>query len=586
MKAGATTKGPEAAGGLVPGDKDGPERFEKSLGEWLLAEGKLDAAGLERAFRLRSESGERLDVILTKLGMVTEGDMAGILALRLHMPLVRGGDYPDEPVLDQEVSARFLRETRIVPLADTPEGLVLAMADPLDSYAMRAMELIAAKPVIPRVGIPAEVESAIERIYGGAPATIGEIVDDSGGTDDEGTVEDIERLRDLASEAPVIRLVNLLISRAVEARASDIHIEPFENRLRVRYRIDGVLQEVEAPPNRFRAAVISRVKLMAKLNIAERRLPQDGRVKLAIRGKDIDLRVSTVPAMYGESVVLRVLDKGEVFDLLALGFDDETLAGFREVLKRPHGIVLVTGPTGSGKTTTLYASLLELNTPEKKILTVEDPIEYQLDGVNQIQVKPQIGLSFANILRSILRQDPDIIMIGEIRDLETAEIAVQAALTGHVVLSTVHTNNAASTITRLLDMGVEDYLLTSTVNSFIAQRLVRTLCTECREPYQAMPELIEQMGLEGYADNGPITLYRAKGCPACNVTGYLGRTSILEMLVMSDPIRRLVLTRTEAHQLQRAASEHGMRTMYEDGVNKALAGITTMEEVLRATRIV
>ncbi|MCH8198342.1 MAG: Flp pilus assembly complex ATPase component TadA, partial [Proteobacteria bacterium] len=284
MKAGATTTGPKSAGEPVPGDKDGLERFEESLGEWLLAEGKLDAAGLERAFRLRGESGERLDVILTKLGMITEGDMAAILAVRLHMPLVAAADYPDEPVLDQEVSARFLKETRIVPLADTPEGLVLAMADPLDSYAMRAMELIAAKPVIPRIGIPAEVESAIERIYGGAPATIGEIVDDSAAIEDEGTVEDIERLRDLASEAPVIRLVNLLISRAVEARASDIHIEPFENRLRVRYRIDGVLQEVEAPPNRFRAAVISRVKLMAKLNIAERRLPQDGRVKLAIRG--------------------------------------------------------------------------------------------------------------------------------------------------------------------------------------------------------------------------------------------------------------------------------------------------------------
>ncbi len=585
MKAGATTTGPKSAGGLVPGDKDGPERFEKSLGEWLLAEGKLDAAGLERAFRLRGESGERLDVILTKLGMVTEGDMAGILALRLHMPLVRAGDYPDEPVLDQEVSARFLRETRIVPLADTPEGLVLAMADPLDSYAMRAMELIAAKPVIPRVGIPAEVESAIERIYGGAPATIGEIVDDSGGTDDEGTVEDIERLRDLASEAPVIRLVNLLISRAVEARASDIHIEPFENRLRVRYRIDGVLQEVEAPPNRFRAAVISRVKLMAKLNIAERRLPQDGRVKLAIRGKDIDLRVSTVPAMYGESVVLRVLDKGEVFDLLALGFDDETLAGFREVLKRPHGIVLVTGPTGSGKTTTLYASLLELNTPEKKILTVEDPIEYQLDGVNQIQVKPQIGLSFANILRSILRQDPDVIMIGEIRDIETAEIAVQAALTGHIVLSTLHTNNAATTIPRLLDMGVKDYLLTSTINAVVAQRLVRTLCGECRKPEPALPGLIDQLGIRRFAGDGTITFFKAAGCDACNGTGYFGRTTVLELMPMNDAIRAKVLDRAEANELERTALENGMRSMFEDGIRKALAGVTSIEEIMRATRV-
>jgi general secretion pathway protein E len=558
--------------------------FETALGRRLVADGRLDDASLERARRLCVESGERLERVLTKLGMVTERDLAAALAGELGVRLAQARDFPDHKVVDAEVSARFLRESQVVPIAEDDAGIALAMVDPLDDYAVKAMELIAGRPVTPWVATAIDIEAAIERLYGEKGATIGQIVDEA---EDGGDVadDDIDRLRDLASEAPVIRLVNLLIGRAVESRASDVHIEPFESALRVRYRIDGVLREVEAPPSRFSAAVISRVKIMARLNIAERRLPQDGRVKLAIRGKDIDLRVSTVPTMHGESVVLRVLDRGQVFDLTSLGFDDEVMTGFQNVLAQPHGIVIVTGPTGSGKTTTLYAALLQLNSPERKILTVEDPIEYQLEGVNQVQVQPQIDLTFANVLRSLLRQDPDVIMIGEIRDVETAEIAVQAALTGHVVLSTLHTNNAATTIPRLLDMGMEDYLLTSTVNAVVAQRLVRTLCLECRRAEPALPGLVDQLGIRRFADTDTIIIHKAVGCEACNGTGYFGRTTVLELMAMNDAVRAKVLERAEANEIEKTALETGMRSMFEDGIRKALAGVTSIEEVLRATRI-
>ncbi|HET9580759.1 MAG TPA: type II secretion system ATPase GspE, partial [Usitatibacter sp.] len=396
---------------------------------------------------------------------------------------------------------------------------------------------------------------------------------------------DVEHLKDLASEAPVIRLVNLILTKALESRASDIHIEPYENRLVVRYRIDGVLHEVESPPRRLSAAVISRVKIMASLDIAERRLPQDGRIKLRIQGKEIDLRVSTVPTMHGESVVMRILDKGGVplnFD--ALGFEGDSLKRFLHCLDQVHGILLVTGPTGSGKTTTLYTALDRLNKPDVKIITVEDPVEYQMPGINQIQVKPQIELTFANALRSIVRQDPDIIMVGEIRDVETVRIAMQSALTGHMVLSTVHTNDAPSTISRLLDMGAEDYLLTSTLNGVLAQRLVRTLCPRCREPHRALPEVIEQMNLRRYVPEGAITVYKPVGCSECAGTGYWGRVCIIEMMVMSDNIRSLIMRHATAGEIRVEAIREGMETMFENGMRKSLAGITTIEEVLRVTR--
>jgi general secretion pathway protein E len=554
---------------------------DEALGERLVAAGKLDKAGLQRALRLCESGHERLHLVLVKLGLVPEREIAEALAEHLGLPLAGEADYPDLPLHGDRVSVNFLKEARVLPLAETEDGVTVVMADPLDRYTIGAMELFAGKPVRPWVGVPAEIEAALERIYGRGGA-LADIVQAVGEPGELGSEDDVQRLRDLASEAPVIRIVNRMIARAVEARASDIHIEPFEQRLRVRYRIDGILQEVDPPPTHLRPAVLSRIKIMARLNIAERRLPQDGRIRLAVRGKDIDLRVATIPTMHGEAVVLRVLDRTSVtLDFQALGLAGEGLAAYRAALNRPNGILLVTGPTGSGKTTTLYTSLLELNTPDKKILTVEDPIEYQLDGVNQVQIKPQIGLSFAHVLRSMLRHDPDIIMVGEIRDLETAQIAIQAALTGHLVLSTLHTNNAASTLTRLLDMGVEDYLMTSTVNGIVAQRLVRQLCTHCRQPFAPLPELLRQLGLERAED---VTFWRPQGCQKCNGTGYFGRISVNEVLVITDAVRRQILEHAEATALQRTAIETGMRPMFQDGIAKVRAGVTTVEEVLRVTR--
>jgi general secretion pathway protein E len=555
-----------------------PAAFDETLARLLTERGKLDAQGLARAQRAQEASPERLHLLLPKLGLAAERDVAEALATLLDLPLAEPSDYPDAPPSDR-VNVNFLRQARILPLGESSEGLAVAMADPLDQYTVRAMELFAGKRVQAWVGVPADIEAALERIFGRGGA-LGEAVQEVA----EGDIadDDVERLRDLASEAPVVRLVNRLISRAVEQRASDIHIEPFEQSLRVRYRIDGVLREIEAPPLRFRAAIISRLKIMARLNIAERRLPQDGRIRLAVRGKDIDLRVATIPTMHGEAVVLRVLDRGSVqLDFDQLGFDGQSLEAYRGALYQPNGIILVTGPTGSGKTTTLYTSLLELNTPDKKILTVEDPIEYQLEGINQVQIKPQIGLSFASVLRSMLRHDPDIIMVGEIRDLETAQIAIQAALTGHLVLSTLHTNNAASTLTRLLDMGVEDYLVTSTLNAIVAQRLVRRLCPDCREGYTPLPEMLAEIGMNP-ADR--VTFFRPRGCEACNGTGFYGRLSINEVLVLSDVVRSQILSRADAGTLQRTALEAGMRPMFQDGLNKVVAGRTTVEEVLRVTR--
>ncbi len=566
----------------TPVDTSAP--FSRSPLLDLLTEcGKIDRREAERVNRLANETHEQTDILLTRLGLITEDALARLLSELLGVPLVGRGEYPDSPLLENQLGIKFLREYRVLPLAETEQGLVVAMANPLDDYALNALRLATDKPIIARVGIPAEIEAAFEAMLAGSDVEVEALdIDGLGRLDDSG--EDINRLRDLASEAPVIRLVNSIIGRAVESRASDIHIEPFERTLRIRYRIDGVLRDMQSPAYNLRAAVVSRVKLMANLNIAETRLPQDGRIRLVNRGKEMDLRISTVPTLHGESVVLRILDKSGVdlgFD--ALGFGDATLPRYLDILDRPHGIVLVTGPTGSGKTTSLYTSLLHLNNGEKKILTVEDPVEYQLEGVNQLQVKPQIGLTFASALRSFLRQDPDIIMIGEIRDVETAEIAVQAALTGHKVLSTVHTNDAASTITRLLDMGVEDFLLTSTINGITAQRLVRTICDRCREPIEVLPEIVEQFSLENYTGGDAVTLYHGRGCEHCSGTGYRGRTSILEVLDMTDPIRSLVLRRSEAQEIRRAAVEQGMETMHQDGLAKALSGVTTLDEVLRVT---
>jgi len=563
---------------------DAPVR--KRLGEILIERGKLDQANLDRALRLQAESGERLGSLLVTLGLCAQRDVAEALASQLALPLVDANGYPEFPILEERVSARFLREARALPVREDETELGLAMADPTDAYTISAFEMVTGRAVRPMVAIPTDLEAALERLYGAGRSAVGQLIGDVETRTDELSFDaDVQQLKDLASEAPVIRLVSLLITNALEMRASDIHIEPFENRLIVRYRIDGVLHEVESPPRRLSAAVISRVKIMANLDIAERRLPQDGRIRLRIQGKEIDLRVSTVPTMHGESVVMRILDKGGVaLDFSKLGFEEHTQKQFLDVLLQPHGILLVTGPTGSGKTTTLYTALDRLNQPDVKILTVEDPVEYQMPGINQIQVKPQIDLTFANALRSIVRQDPDVIMIGEIRDLETAQIAVQSALTGHLVLSTVHTNDAPSTVNRLLDMGVEDYLLTSTVIGILAQRLVRKLCPHCREPYVALPELVAQMRLARFSRAERITLWHAKGCSQCANTGYIGRICITEMMPMTDGLRSLVMKHATAGDLRAEAIRAGMATMYEDGLAKAVKGVTTFEEVLRATR--
>jgi general secretion pathway protein E len=564
---------------------DAPVR-KPIFGEILIERGKLDQANLDRALRLQGDSGERLGSLLVTLGLCAQRDVAEALSLQLALPLVDANGYPEFPILEERVSARFLREARALPVREDEVELTLAMADPTDAYTIGAFEMVTGRAVRPMVAIPTELEAALERLYGAGKSAQSQLLGDVETRPDELSFDaDVQQLKDLASEAPVIRLVSLLITNAMETRASDIHIEPFENRLIVRYRIDGVLHEVESPPKRLSAAVISRIKIMANLDIAERRLPQDGRIRLRIQGKEIDLRVSTLPTMHGESVVMRILDKGHVaLDFRKLGFEDDTLKTFLDVLLQPHGILLVTGPTGSGKTTTLYTALDRLNQPDVKILTVEDPVEYQMSGINQIQVRPQIDLTFANALRSIVRQDPDVIMIGEIRDLETAQIAVQSALTGHLVLSTVHTNDAPSTVNRLLDMGVEDYLLTSTVIGILAQRLVRKLCQHCKESYVALPELVEQMRLRRYSNDAEITLWHAKGCSHCAQTGYSGRLSILEMMPMTDAVRSLVMKHENAAVLRAEAIRGGMVTMYEDGLRKALAGVTTFEEVLRATR--
>jgi general secretion pathway protein E len=552
----------------------------------LLERQQLKEVDLARARRLQEETGGGILSLLSRLGLVSERDHAEACASALGLRLLGARDLPDAPPETlseaQPLSARFLRQFHLCPIGEQDGRLVLWMADPHDGYALDAVRLASDRSIEPVVGLRSEIDDLIERWHGQGRSAMGAIVetaDGEGGAD----MDDVEHLRDLASEAPVIRLVNLVIQRAVELRASDIHIEPFENRLKVRYRIDGVLEEGESPPNNLTAAVISRIKIMAKLNIAERRLPQDGRIMLRVQGKELDLRVSTVPTAHGESVVMRLLDRETVvFDFERLGFTGDFLPAFQRVLEQPHGILLVTGPTGSGKTTTLYTALSKLNTPDVKIITVEDPVEYQIEGINQIQARPQIGLDFANALRSIVRQDPDIIMIGEMRDLETARIAIQSALTGHLVLSTLHTNNAAGGITRMLDMGVEDYLLTSTVNGILAQRLVRRLEPTHAERYAASPEEIDKFGLRRFQPEGDVFLYRPRGS-ASAPTGYLGRTTIVEFMVMNDELRRAVMRHAGMGELEQIARQNGMRTMYEDGLAKALAGVTTLEEVLRVT---
>ncbi len=550
---------------------------EQELGDLLVRAGKLSARDLERALSARHEMGGTIEGVLVQLGLVSEVDVVQTRSVQLGVPFVPADGFPEAPAEVQGLLPEFLSAHGCYPLRLEGNRLDVAMAAPENLFVLKALRLATGLEIRPYIALPSDIEKALAQPLQGS-----DLADEDGGLDDSGDF--VEHLRDLASEAPVIRLVNSIIGRVIELRASDIHLEPFDDGLHVRYRVDGVIHSSEIVPPKHGAAVSSRVKLLAHLDIAERRLPQDGRIKTRVKGRELDLRVSTVPTVHGESVVMRVLDRASVrFSLEQMGFEKDTLTRFNALLARPHGILLVTGPTGSGKTTTLYAALSKLDASSQKIINVEDPVEYQLEGINQIQVHAQIGLTFANALRSILRQDPDIIMIGEMRDGETAQIAVQSALTGHLVLSTLHTNTATGAVIRMLDMGVERYLITSSVNGVLSQRLVRTLCSHCKEPEMPSAALLASSGLGRFLKPGMPT-YRARGCAQCRDTGYQGRTGIHELLVIDEQMRKAILEGSDESELHALAARTGMLTLYEDGLRKVAAGATCMEELLRVTQ--
>lgn len=552
--------------------------------DFLLQHGWLDQGGAERAIQAQLQTSHRIDIVLSELGLISAPDLMEACARFFGLTLAAESDFPAETAIDDRLPLAFMKRGHIFPLAITPQKAVVAIADPFDTNVLATVAYLLGCPVEARLSPAVHIEAAIERIGEG----------EAGGVHDQlapvvaaANEDDIQRLRDIASEAPVIRFVNKIIANAIAQRASDIHIEPSLSGLRVRYRIDGLMREVERLPLDMLAGVASRIKILAKLNIAERRMPQDGRTKFVAAGREVDLRVSSAPVMHGESIVLRVLDQNQVdLSFEALGFDLHTAEALSRLLKNPNGILLVTGPTGSGKSTTLYSALKQLNSVERKIFSVEDPIEFQLPGVNQMQVKASIGLDFVHALRSILRQDPDVIMIGEIRDVETARIAIQASLTGHLVLSTLHTNSAAASVTRLLDMGVEDYLLGSTLSAILAQRLIRRLCRHCT----VSSELATSQEAEICAAlNIPVLPIWAKingatGCTHCSHTGYQGRTTITELLVMDASLRQHIKRGTADHAIENEGRERGMRTLYQSGLYKMLAGETTLNEVLRAAK--
>ena len=548
------------------------------LVDFLVDRGRIDDMQRERVRALRRERGESEHLIITRLGMVDEREMTAVLAEFLAIPLATAADYPGQRLYCEELSVDFIRRAQVLPLGETGGGLALAMTDPTDLYTLKAVRLATGKSVWPSAAVPSELRAVLERLYG-----IGGSALDPGGGPAIAATEDLRRLNDSASDEPVIRYVNSLIERASAISASDIHIEASHDRVVQRLRVDGLLRDIEAVPSALRGNIVSRLKVMAGLNIAERRLPQDGRFRTVVEGREIDLRMSVVPTIHGESVVLRLLDRARApLDLAELGFDPHLRERLTRLLSLPSGMLLVTGPTGSGKTSTLYAALQLLNRRECKILTVEDPVEYQLPRVNQIPVRPDIGLNFAMLLRSMLRQDPDIMMVGEIRDAETARIASQAALTGHLLLSTLHPNDAVSAVIRLIDMGLEDYLVGAVLKGVLAQRLVRRLCTRCRQPSRAdrIATSYPQPDATGSED---ISLYDPVGCAECGGTGYRGRTVIGELLVFDEALARGVVSRADGATLLALAKAGGMVDMLSDGFAKARSGITSLQEVLRVT---
>ena len=559
--------------------------MQSPLGQILMDAQVITLETLEEALLRATQERQRLGEALVAMGAASTTDVLRGLAAQQGVPFLSAEELPSTPPPLKHVSPKYLRQYVACPIALEGAIVTVATADPTNPLLVDDLQQSLGVTIKLCVAPAPAIIEAIERAYG-ANTALQKIVEGIGPASADRRVEpeeDVNHLRDMAFEAPVVRLVNLLIDGALAADASDIHIEPFEDSLRVRYRIDGLLYDQEAPPRRLQAALTSRIKIMAEMNIAERRLPQDGRIRVtAPGGRRVDIRVSTVPTIHGESIVMRLLDRSSVFlPFDQLGFPPRTAAAFETLIHRPYGILLVTGPTGSGKTTTLYAALDKINRPDLKIITVEDPVEYQLKGVNQIPVRPNIGLSFASGLRHIVRQDPDVIMVGEIRDLETAEIAIQAALTGHLVFSTLHTNDAPSAVTRLQDMGCEPYLVSSVLSGVLAQRLVRRICQSCRAPDH--PDPAELLGL-GVTDPNGVELFRGKGCDECRGTGYRGRTGIYELFRITEETRGLIVRRVPAGEIRHHAVEHGMATLREDAWAKACAGLTTVEEILRVTQ--
>jgi len=561
------------------------EDFAEAFSRRLIEANLLDAGSLDRARRAAATTGERFDHVIAKLGLVPDTALLGALAGHFGTTVATARDVPTAPVLPESIRSQFIRSRRILPLGVEDSCLAVAVVDPFDDEPLQALAYLTGRNVSMLLISADDFARTVAILYGERG---------QGGQDrfdprvEEASEADVQRLRDIANEAPFIRLVNQIIADAVEAKSSDIHIEPGVEGVAVRYRIDGHLRQAQLLASGLRAAVTSRLKIMAKLDIAERRMPQDGRIKIPVRGVDIDFRVSTIPTVYGESVVMRILDRSRVeLNFAKLGFDTDRISAFEALMDQPNGIVLVTGPTGSGKTTTLYTALQRLDRPNVKVFTVEDPIEYQIARINQVQVHPAIGFDFPHALRSILRQDPDIIMIGEIRDLETARIAIQASLTGHLVFSTLHTNSSAATVTRLIDMGVENYLLASTVNGILAQRLVRRLCPHCAAPHSNPAQWRQHIEREipSYHMSRDLKVLKPVGCEECHATGFSGRIAIAELMTMNEEKRGLILAGASDSDLEAAARRGGMRTMYQDGLDKVARGLTTIEEVLRVTRM-
>jgi general secretion pathway protein E len=560
------------------------QKLGVGFGTFLIGEGIIDQMVFDRADSAARKTGERFDQVLTKLGLLSEADLIAAASKYFSIPIVRPLDVPTEQVAVDVIDADFVGRNKVLPLAIDDIALSVGVADPFNTEPVCALAYATGLSIKLLVFAPTDFEKAFDALYAANPAA----ADRDTLREAEANELDIQRLRDMASEAPVIRLVNRIVADAVEAQASDIHIEPNADQVLVRYRIDGMLRTAETLPSAVRAAVTSRIKIMSKLDIAERRMPQDGRIKIAVRGVDVDFRVSTIPTIFGESVVMRILDRTRVeLDFAKLGFSTDHIAALRLMMHEPNGIILVTGPTGSGKTTTLYTALKELNSTDRKIFSVEDPIEYQLAGINQVQVQAEIGLDFPHALRAILRQDPDIIMIGEIRDLETSRIAIQSSLTGHLVLSTLHTNSAAAAITRLIDIGVENYLLASTVKGVVAQRLVRKLCSHCAIQHEASDHWACEFvrTVPSIETLGRPNIKMAKGCSVCGNIGFSGRSTIAEILPVCSKLQNLILSKASDDRINMAAREFGMVSMYEMGAAKIWRGETTVEEVLRATRM-